>query len=176
MFTSKVILRWISSSIMPNNFISKIIIPKNFIHFTLDIVTCMPVTVDIDWSSVFEHSFHLPQTGIEPGEIGGHTILEYITERADFIVISPDLRVGTIGEKWWVDIDEVDRFWRYISEDWEIISEIQFMRWEFWMSKWECVFWVMRLWWEENREMNIGKEMIEPWFWIISIGFDLWIR
>ena len=76
-------LIWIfclSSFVAPNNFIQKILISKNFIHFTLDIVTRVPVAVNIDTSCILENSLHLPESSIEPGEIGWHTILEYITE------------------------------------------------------------------------------------------------
>ena len=38
---------------MPTYLIPKIIISENLIHLTLDIVTRMPVTVNIDTSSIF---------------------------------------------------------------------------------------------------------------------------
>ena len=74
------LIRFTSLTVAPNNLIQEILIPKNFIHFTFDIVTRMPVTVNIDRSRIFEDSFHLVKSGIKPGEIGWHTVFKYITE------------------------------------------------------------------------------------------------
>lgn len=95
---------------MPYYLIQKTVISKNLIHLTLDIVTRMPVTVNINTTSILEYSFHLVESSIEPGEIRWHTIFEYITKRSHFILISPDLSVVAIGEERRIDIDEVDRF------------------------------------------------------------------
>lgn len=159
--------------IMPAYLIPKIIISKYFIHLTLYIVTRMPVTVDIDTTSVPQYSFHLPETSIEPGEIGWHPIFEYITEWSDFVLISPDLCIGAIREKWRVDIYEVDRLRGDISEDWEIVPEIELVWWEIRRAESERIISMMRVWWMEWWKIDPRKYMVETRLCIISVGLTL---
>ncbi len=172
MFSWKEILCNSSCSVCVNNLILKILIPKYLIHLTLDIVTRMPVAVDIDRASRFEYPLHLPESRIEPGEIWRHPIFEYITEWSHFVLISPDLRIVPIREKWWIDIDEIYRLWWYGTENREIVPEIEFMRWEIWSSEPKSIISVMRIRGKEWRELYPWKYMIESRRWIISIGLD----
>ena len=69
MFPLKIIKRKISSSIMPNYFISKIILPKHLIHQYLYIMSNMPIQMHINACRIAHYRLDSHQILVHPIEV-----------------------------------------------------------------------------------------------------------
>ena len=66
----------------------------------------VPVAVYINRTGRFEYPLHLPQPRIKPAQVGKHAVLKNIVKTAHLVIVTPNLRVGAIAEKWRVDINQ----------------------------------------------------------------------
>ena len=82
--------------------------PENLVHFYFDVVSCVPVAVDIDGACRLEQSFHFEESGIQPYEVSGHAVFPDVVERAQLVVVAPQHVVLTSGEERGIDVYEVD--------------------------------------------------------------------
>ena len=96
-----------TAAVVPYKFVLKIAVSKNLIHFHLDIVTGVPVAMDVDRAGIFEDAFHFVQAGVEPDKVAVQAALPDVVERAQFVVIAPDDIVVAAGEKGRVDVNQV---------------------------------------------------------------------
>ena len=73
-------------------------------------MTRMPITMYKYASGLLQKSFHFVKPGIKPYEIARHSIFPNIGKRAELILITKYHIVLSPGEKWRIDIDQINAF------------------------------------------------------------------
>ncbi len=118
------------SPISPHNLVPEILVPKNLVHLDLDVVTGVPVTVDIDGARWLEQALQLIETRVEPDEVAVKATPPNIGEGTLLVIVAPDDVIGAVGEEGWVDVDEVDALAGHLPHDVEVIAPDEAVRFE----------------------------------------------
>ena len=119
----------------PYNLVPKLLMTKNLIHFHLNVVTCMPVTVNEYAPGLLEQPLHLEEASVEPYQITRHPTFPDVGKGAKLVLVAKYDVILPTGEEGRVDVDQVYAFAGQLTHHMQIVSPKEAVGFEFGMSE-----------------------------------------
>lgn len=101
----------------PPNYLSlEIVGPKDLVREHLEIMSCVPVAMEVHRSPALEHSMTFPNFGFYPREVLRDSSLPSIIECSDIVFIDTNY-APLVREIWWICVNQIDALFRKFDHD-----------------------------------------------------------
>ena len=109
-------------TVVPDNFILKVLVSEDLIQLHLDVVASMPVAMNKKAPRFLKEPFHLVKSSVQPYQIARHAALPNVGEGAQFVPVAENHIVLTTREEGWIYVYKIDALRRQLTHDVQVVA------------------------------------------------------